>query len=779
MSFHMNYNTEPRGWIMEEDGFGARSIAKCESIFAQGNGYLNIRCALEESYVGQCRDAFVAGTFNKAMPDEVTELPNLPDVTELVILVNGERFSLDKGRIHSYSRKLDLRTGECVRKVKWESPEGVELDLCFRRFVSLHEEHAAAFQTEITSVSAPMELVIESGISSRSSNTGSQHCLDGEKRMLGRDTLRLSTCTVQSDIPIVVHCVHKFNKETLMELPVIERRRFVKQFRFQIGKGETLRMEKTACYHTGRDMRYELPDWPAGVTDSKPVCADGDALIEKLKGSSYEELLKMSARAWASYWKDTDIEIESSDPVDQLGMRFALYHLNIMIQRRDSRVGIGAKGMTGEGYKCHSFWDTEMFLLPFYLFTHPQAAKTLLKYRYRSLPGAYRKAAENHYEGAMFPWESAWMDDGEVTPLYGAADIVTGTSIPILTGMLEHHITADIAWGVWLYYEGSMDEKFMDKYGCELLVETARFWSDRLGWKEERKRYEICNVIGPDEYKEHVDNNAFTNYLAAFNLRTAAHVIGIMEKKWPGAWKNLSRRFNLEELREDFQNKEKSLYLPEPDKDGIVAQNEQYMGLEKVDLTKYKTQQGVSSIYEDYSQSQMNQIMVSKQADMVMLLRIFPELFDRETRRKNFIFYESRTLHDSSLSHGQHCVVASWLGMDEMALDMYRHAVNIDMGPNPSSSDEGIHSASMGGVWQCAVCGFAGLKWNGRLSLENHLPKCWKKMTFRLCWRGALLRVELTEGIISISHQQGPEISLCVNGREHILSEGGSVREES
>lgn len=235
----------------------------------------------------------------------------------------------------------------------------------------------------------------------------------------------------------------------------------------------------------------------------------------------------------------------------------------------------------------------------------------------------------------------------------------------------------------------------------------------------------------------------------------------------------------MEELREDFQNKEKSLYLPEPDKDGIVAQNEQYMGLEKVDLTKYKTQQGVSSIYEDYSQSQMNQIMVSKQADMVMLLRIFPELFDRETRRKNFIFYESRTLHDSSLSHGQHCVVASWLGMDEMALDMYRHAVNIDMGPNPSSSDEGIHSASMGGVWQCAVCGFAGLKWNGRLSLENHLPKCWKKMTFRLCWRGALLRVELTEGIISISHQQGPEISLCVNGREHILSEGGSVREES
>ena len=197
---------------------------------------------------------------------------------------------------------------------------------------------------------------------------------------------------------------------------------------------------------------------------------------------------------------------------------------------------------TGEGYKGHSFWDTEMFLLPHYLLTDPPAARTLLEYRWRSLPGAFKKARENDWQGAMFPWESAWLTDGEVTPLFGAADVVTGQSIPILTGMLEHHITADVAWAVWLYYLATGDDDFMEKFGCDLLVNTACFWASRLEWKRDAGRFEICNVIGPDEYKEHVDNNAFTNYLAAENLRVASLVIGRMRRDWPAAWRKSTTR---------------------------------------------------------------------------------------------------------------------------------------------------------------------------------------------------------------------------------------------
>ena len=705
----MKYDLEPCGWIVAEDRFDARRVAKCESIFAQGNGYINIRDALEESYLDTYRGAFITGTFNKAMPDEVTELPNLPDVTQMEFFINGERFSMEQGTLANYLRTMNLHTGEVCRAVRWASPAGTELELNFRRFVSLDNEHVAAFAVEITPTNADITLVAESGISTRSSNTGSQHCVEGEMRMLDGGILRLTTHTSESNVPVSVHCLHKFSIQPTETLPVMERRRFVGRYTFRIAKGQTLRMEKLTCYHTGRDLPFTVYGQQRGTTNPDSVAAAGDVLARSLAGADYDALLAASAAKWDAYWAEQDVRIESPDSYDQLGMRFALYHLNIMIKSDDDRVGIGAKGMTGEGYKGHSFWDTEMFLMPYYLLTDPSAAKTLMGYRWRSLPGAFKKASENGYQGAMFPWESAWLDDGEVTPLFGAADVVTGKSIPILTGMIEHHISADIAWGVWLYYQATNDDDFMNRRGCELLVEIARFWASRVEWQQDTQRYEIKNVIGPDEYKEHVDNNAFTNYLAVFAMQQAIRCIDDMPAKWPDAWAKLSASYDLTALADELAEKKEKVYLPQPNADGIVPQNDQYLGLDAIDLSKYKNQSGVSSIYEDYSPIQMNQLMLSKQADLVMLLRIMPDLFDAETRRKNFAFYESRTLHDSSLSHGQHCVLAAWEGMDDMALDMYRHAIDIDLGRNMKSSDMGIHSASMGNVWQCVVCGFAGL----------------------------------------------------------------------
>ena len=766
----MKYDAQPLGWVVAEDAFNAGHIAKCESIFAQGNGYMNLRNALEENYVGQRRGAFITGTFNKALPDEVTELPNLPDVTELRLTVNGERFSMETGTTENYCRKLDLRTGETERTLVWTSPAGARLALRLRRFVSLAREHLAAFCAEITALDGPADLVLESGIDSRVTNTGSQHCTEGEKRLVDGSILQLACRTCQSNIPVTVHCTHRFSASPAHSLPVMERRRFVQRFAFRLEAGATLRMDKLACYCTGRDLTFAAFGRMNGVEDEQLVLAEGLSVLRQARARCYEELLEESAARWTDYWSKNDVRVDSPDPMDQLGLRFALYHLNIMVKRDDPRVGIGAKGMTGEGYKGHSFWDTEMFLLPHYLLTDPPAARTLLEYRWRSLPGAFKKARENDWQGAMFPWESAWLTDGEVTPLFGAADVVTGQSIPILTGMLEHHITADVAWAVWLYYLATGDDDFMEKFGCDLLVNTACFWASRLEWKRDAGRFEICNVIGPDEYKEHVDNNAFTNYLAAENLRVASLVIGRMRRDWPAAWAALSARHDLTALAADFDGKRQKMYLPAPrPEDGLVPQNDQYLQLEQVDLSRYKAQAGVSSIYEDYSPAQMNKLMVSKQADLVMLLRVMPDLFDPETRRKNFLFYESRTLHDSSLSHGQHCVLAAWMGLDEMALDLYRHAAAIDLGPNPSSSDEGIHSASMGNVWQCAVCGFAGLRWAGeQLVLENHLPASWKSLEFSLVWRGARLAVRL-------SHEEGIQVRRLGGSAITILADGVPV----
>ena len=292
----MIYNKEPLGWIVEEGSFDPRRTGKCESIFAQGNGYMNIRCALEENYVGERRAAFITGTFNKAMPDEVTELPNRPDVTELKLLVNGERFAMDRGELKNYSRALNLKTGEAVRELEWTGASGAALRFSFRRFVSLDNDHLAAFAMDVTPVNGPVDLVLESGISTRTNNSGSQHCTEGEKRLVDGSILRLSTRTSQSDIPVAVHCAHKFHPAPAASLPVMERRRFVNRYTFRLEKGETLHMEKLACYHTGRDEGFTTYGQPAGTLNADQVCAAGDLCMEKALQSSYEELLAASAR---------------------------------------------------------------------------------------------------------------------------------------------------------------------------------------------------------------------------------------------------------------------------------------------------------------------------------------------------------------------------------------------------------------------------------------------------------------------------------------------------
>ena len=241
---------------------------------------------------------------------------------------------------------------------------------------------------------------------------------------------------------------------------------------------------------------------------------------------SYDAHFAESEKAWAALWDDQDILIDSENDFDQLGIRFALYHLNIMVKKDDSRVGIGAKAMSGEGYKGHSFWDTETFIFPYFMYAQPDTAKTLLTYRFKSLIGARNKARDNGYEGAMYPWESAWIDDGEVTPYYMGVEPITGNPQYCLTGKIELHVTADIALAVWQYYQATGDQEFMDRCGYEILLDTARFWNSRLEWKEEKGRYELTDVIGPDEYKEHVDNNAYTNYLLHLNMSLAAEIAG-------------------------------------------------------------------------------------------------------------------------------------------------------------------------------------------------------------------------------------------------------------
>lgn len=765
-------------WIIREAVFDGRYLGKCEAIFCQGNGYLGVRHALEEPYTGETRNMFVTGTFDKFHEGEVTELPNLPDLTKIELWINGRAFSLEQGKLHSYYRDMNLKNGEVVREVEWEDREGCRLRFRFSRMVSMADEHVVAAKVELEPLSGDIDLKIVSGIDGTVSNSGAQHFCEGEKRLYDYQYMEMISETVESGVTAGLYTAHRIYTEAgeadCSLLPIISRRQIKLSARTKVRRGERLTVEKLSAVYTSRDLAYAQLEEKETVTGR--IKEDGQQKIRELMAAGYDVLKEESEKAWKAIWEREDVRIASKDPFDQLAVRFAIYHLNIMVKRDDSRVGIGAKALTGEGYKGHSFWDTEVFILPYFLLTEPGTARTLLEFRYKNLYGARQKAKEYGYEGAMYPWEAAWITDGEVTPIWGPADVVTGKPMQYLTGMIEQHISADVAFAVWQYYMATGDRDFMERFGYEMILDTAKFWASRIEWKADRERYEITDVIGPDEYKEHVNNNAYTNYLAYYNMKLAADIITALKTENPALFERLNGLLELDRLEKRLKERMPKLYLPQPEgEEGIIQQFEGYFDLEYLDLTKYKASSQVLTIYNDFSPEQINRYQVSKQGDLVVLFYLLEDLFDERIKRNNYLYYEERTLHDSSLSKCTHGVVANDLGMSEEAYRFYRGACRVDLGQEMTSSDAGIHSAAMGGIWQVAVLGFGGVRvCGGQLRIHPAIPREWESLEFGVTFRGSGLRVKVTGQQVSVTNT-GEPVSIVLLGEETLIGRKETV----
>lgn len=769
----MDYS-RAKDWIVAERGFEPEHLGKCESIMCQGNGYLCLRNATDEFNPREQRDLFVAGTFNKFDDNEVTELPNAADVSRLEIKLDGQRFSLLTGTVEDYDRTLDLKTGETVRKVVWKAPNGRRYELCFRRFVSMERLHVIGQKLCVRPLDGEALLDIAGGIDGRMTNSGSQHFSEGDKRLFKGRHMQYSQTTGQSKIDFVFNTTFSFAMDgEAREEPgfiVIDRRMIAQEYQITIPAGSTLCVEKLSSVYTSRDRDSE------GLSCDElhdKALAGHEAACEL----GYDELLSESAAAWArKVWDNIPVTIDAENEFDQLAMRFAQYHLHVMTPAHDNRMNIGAKGLSGEGYKGHTFWDTEMFILPYFIYSAPEIAKSLEEYRFLSLPGAHKKAGGNGYEGAQFPWESAWIDDGEVTPVWGAADIVTGLPTKIWSGFIEQHITADVAYGAWEYYMVTGDEDFMERCGYELILDTAKFWASRLEEGEDGKLH-INDVVGPDEYKEHVDDNAFTNHMAAWNIRKALEYCGLLRSEKPALYKALDEKIGLAALEPVWEDKLSRLYLPQPREDLVIPQDRTYLTLKDIDLTKYKKQENVGSIYRDYNQEQITHIQVSKQADILIMFLLLENQFSAEVKAANWNYYEPRTLHDSSLSLSTHCILALDMGNREMAYELFQKAAAIDVGPNMKTSDAGIHAASLAGVWQSVVFGFGGVRMlDGKLRMNPSLPESWRGLDFFIHWQGQKLHVSLSHERAELVNLTGTrEVELSINGRPCTVKDKLSV----
>ncbi|QLA66281.1 glycoside hydrolase family 65 protein [Enterobacter pasteurii] len=710
--------------VLTDPGFCPHSLNKYASIMACGNGYMGVRATHEEDYTQQTRGMYLAGLYHRAGRNETNELVNLPDITGIDIELDGINFTLLSGEILDWHRELAFASGELRRSVLWCSPEGKRYRLESRRFVSLVQLPLVAMQLSITPVDADSRVVLKTGIDATQTNSGKQHLDEISVRVFDEHYMQgvYETQDRVSDVVISACCRLSKNSDSCF---TAKNRRVMAHHALTVNKGDTVTFEKLVWVTHRSDKALSQDSFARHSLAELKACAE----------RGYAALLKRSVSAWEKVWRDCRVEVESSEDEDQMALDYAVWHLTTMTPAHSERSSIGAKGLTGEGYKGHVFWDTEIFLLPFHLFTRPQIARSLLRYRWLNLSGAREKARRNGWPGALFPWESA-ASGQEETPEFAAINIRTGVRQKVASALAEHHIVADIAWAVVAYWQATHDDAFMRNEGLTLLMETASFWMGRA--TETNGRLEIHDVIGPDEYTEHVNNNAYTNYLAWHNVACARQFMSMFGREDARFTDNAARFLA-------------RLWLPEANADGVIPQDDTFMAKPAIDLTRYKANAGKQTILLDYSRAEVNEMQILKQADVVMLNYLLPERFTPEQCAANLAFYEPRTIHDSSLSKAIHGIVLARCGDTEGAYAFWRDGIAIDLGDDPHSSDDGIHAAATGAIWSGAIQGFAGLQIiEGELHLAPTLPARWSRLAFPLRWRDATVHFTCEEGRLTI-----------------------------
>jgi len=715
-------------WRLVEEGFDLAREHEIESLFTISNGYIGVRGSLAEGSAFSAPAAFIAGIFGRRpAPDAMPEQVAAPDPLRLRIAVEGEELRLDRGKALEHRRVFDLKRGLLWREWRHRTPAGRVTRIRELRLASLADRHLLlqALELEPVNYSGRIEVVawIERPESAapHASPLPALRPVPPDPADEGDHTPPRLALRAEGSGAVVAYAV----KSELRPAdgpgvaPEVETRpgRVAERWTFTARLGSRYRLTRVVAVRTSRDAEEPAEAAAAHLARTGP----GDA----------GRIVREHVEAWRERWRAADVEVDG-DPSAQRALRFACHHLIGAANPDDERVSISARLLTGGIYKGHVFWDVEIYMLPFYIHTHPPTARALLMYRYHTLPAAREKARALGWRGALYAWEST--DTGEeATPRAVLAP--DGVLVPIRNGEQEDHISAAVAYAVWQYWRATGDVRFLLDAGAEILLETARFWASRGEWGEDG-RYHIRHVIGPDEYHEDVDDSAYTNLMAQWNLERALEAAGLLRERWPGRWRELERRLGIEpeELRA-WDDVAAAMYTGFDPRTGLFEQFRGYHDLEDVDPAEYASGAGPADILLGRERTRRSKVI--KQADVVLLLYLLWDRFPPEVREANFRYYEPRCAHGSSLSPSIHALVAARLGDMALAMRYFRQAAEIDLANNMGNAAGGVHAAALGGLWQAAVFGFGGLRFtDGGPELEPRLPPGWRALRFPIQWRG-------------------------------------------
>ncbi|MBI5931938.1 MAG: glycoside hydrolase family 65 protein [Chloroflexi bacterium] len=708
---------ERRQWEVTEYPFKPGHILHSETIYTIGNGLVGVRGSFEEGYPGDSALTLAAGLFNQTPDQLVPELIPLPNWLSLHISVNDCWFSLKDGKILGYDRTLNLKEAVLRRGVLWRSPNGDTVRFAFERFASLANPHVLAIQVLVQVLNEGEHTIeVNSPLEPTSHHPeGGNHweylqsvpnqpfvTLHGKAAPSGYEIGMASYLDIEGATPTVLSDPAAPGYHS----------------KFEVAQNQKVMITKLFALHTSRDSQ-------------DPVASATTTLTSAVK-SGYAVLFQEHQAAWDHYWQHFDIQIEG-DEIAQRAVRFCTYHFLIASPTHEERVSIGAKTLSGHGYKGHIFWDTELFILPPVTLAQPDLARRLLMYRYHNLAGARRKAAEGGYQGAMFPWEST--DTGEeTTPRWVPG--LDGNPIRIWTGDNEQHISTDIAYAVLQYWRWTGEEEWFRQYGAEIVLDTAKFWGSRVEYNQALGRYEIHQQIGPDEYHENIDNSVFTNRMVVWHLQEALGVWDYLRGHYPDDATRLARQLGLDDATlAHWQTIAEKMWIPM--QGGVFEQFENFFQrLKPINLEDYTPRTTNMDMILGHAKTQVSRVI--KQADVVMLMALLRnQLGDDTFLRRNWDEYSTVVDHGSSLSPAMHAVVAARLGLNEQAYDYLIYAATLDLDDLKGNVRDGIHAACCGGVWQAVVLGLCGLELteNGPVT-RPHLPEHWRRVTFRIFYQG-------------------------------------------
>ena len=770
-----NKYTEVDPWKIIERGWDAENHPKSESLFSIGNGRMGQRANFEESYGGESlQGSYIAGVYypdktrvgwwKNGYPEYFAKVLNSCNWIGIDVDVDGEALDLHTAKVvDQFYRELDMKGGLLTRSFVATLASGKQIEVRAQRFVSIVDDEIGAIEYAVRALNfdgiITLKPYLDFDVENEDSNYDEKFWDNlGEGVQSGISYVSAKTKKTGFEAAVAMRNTLTVNGEAVaweanaevVPMQVSE------HMAVAVKAGDKIVLNKYAAVLSSMNHA------------SAQLVANAIKAVEAAATKGYAAMKDAHVHAWAVKWETSDIAIEGDEEAQQ-GIRFNIFHMNQTFTGVDDRLNIGPKGFTGEKYGGSTYWDTEAYCLPFYLATaEPEVAKNLLLYRYKQLDKAIENAAKLGFKDGAALYPMVTMNGEEC---HNEWEIT----------FEEIHRNAAIAYGVFNYIRHTEDWNYLAEGGFEVLLGISRFWAQRVNWSSEKQHYVMLGVTGPNEYENNVNNNWYTNRMAAWTMEFTLEAYEWLENHAADALKGIASKTALA-ASEEF-NKWKDIiakmYYPYNEELGVYMQQDGFMDKEQLNAADLSLDE--RPINQHWSWDRILRSIFIKQADVLQGFYFLNHLYDNATVKRNFDFYEPKTVHESSLSPCVHAILAAQIDYPEKAYEMYLRTSRLDIDDYNREVHEGLHITSMAGTWMSVVQGFGGMKiikehkGKEHLHFTPKLPAQWKSLTFSILWRGATIKATLSSKGMEIVHVAGAPAHFYVNGAECRIENGGNV----